>query len=53
MPKPARMEVVPLVPGDQASPMRGMKSRFCTLGSPKLIRPGVLDMALSGWERSL
>src|SRR5579862_1070789 len=44
--KPPRIEVLPLVPGEYAKPIRGMKSFFGACGFPKVIKPGSLATAL-------
>ena len=41
MEKPPRIEVLPLVPGEYAKPMRGMKSFLGACGAPKTIKPGI------------
>ena len=52
MPKPARIDVVPLLPGDQAIPTRGAQASFCGLGSPNVMSPGTFEIALRICERS-
>src|ERR1039458_990526 len=39
------MEVLPLVPGEYAMPMRGIIAFFCGCGSPKVIKPGTSEIA--------
>src|SRR5215471_3846142 len=46
MPKPARMEVLPLEPGEYARPMRGANAFNWAVGSRNWTSPGALEMAL-------
>src|SRR6185437_8796678 len=52
MPNPARIDVLPLLPGEYAMPIRGAKFVFCVLGSWKSITPGTLDIAFNFCKRS-
>src|SRR5258708_21721486 len=52
-PKPARMDVFPLVPGEYAKPTRGIQAVFIALGFWNTSTPGTLDMALIVWRVSL
>ena len=45
-PKPARIEVLPLVPGEYARPTRGIQAFFLAVGFWNSIRPGTLEIAL-------
>ncbi len=47
------MEVLPLVPGEYARPMRGIQLFFCAVGDWKMISPGTLAIALRVWSVSL
>src|ERR1700750_3004591 len=42
IPKPARIAVRPSVPGEYATPIRGMRFFFWVTGEWKLIKPGTL-----------
>src|SRR5690242_2059400 len=44
-PNPARMEVLPLLPGEYAIPTRGAKFLLAVFGALNVIRPGTLAMA--------
>src|SRR5579859_5385034 len=48
MPKPPRIDVLPLVPGEYAKPMRGMKSFFGACGTLNVQHtPGIKSGALA------
>src|ERR1035437_1338827 len=47
-PKPARMEVLPLFPGEYARPTRGIHAVFIDVGFWNTMRTGTLDMAFTG-----
>ena len=50
-PKPARIEVLPLVPGEYARPMRGINAFFMAVGAWNVISPGTLEIALTRLQR--
>src|SRR5581483_6799615 len=52
-PKPARIDVLPLVPGEYATPIRGAHAVFCAWGALNSSTPGALAMAFRVWVWAL